>query len=88
MKGDAQVLRHEACLQHSLRLLHTFLSLCGFSLKCVESLSELDEMLSVMRQFFNGLVHIGQRCVLLLFFEAVEHLRLPAFGEFFEGADI
>ena len=88
MKGDAQVLRHEACLQHSLRLLHTFLSLCGFSLKCVESLSELDEMLSVMRQFFNGLVNIGQRCVLLLFFEAVEHLRLPALGKFFEGADI
>ncbi len=45
-------------------------------------------MLSVMGQFLDGLVHISQRGVLLLFFEAVEHLRLPAFGEFFEGADI
>mgnify|MGYP006940264935 CR=1 FL=1 len=54
----------------------------------IEQLSELDEMLSVMRQFINGLVDIGQRRVLLLFFEAVEHLRLPSFGEFFEGADI
>ena len=54
----------------------------------IEQLSELDEMLSVMGQFLDGLVHISQRGVLLLFFEAVEHLGLPAFGEFFEGAHI
>jgi hypothetical protein len=33
MKGDAQGLRHKACLQLSRRLWHRFLSLCGFSLK-------------------------------------------------------
>ncbi len=45
-------------------------------------------MRSVMRQLINGLVHICQCGVLLLFLKAVEHLRLPSFGEFFEGADI
>ena len=45
-------------------------------------------MFSVMRQFFDGLVHISQCRVLLLLLEAVENFRLPAFGEFFEGADV
>ena len=45
----------------------------GFSL----SHSQLDEMLSVMNQFINGFVHIGQGGVFLLFLKTGVNLGLP-----------
>ena len=41
-----------------------------------------------MHQFINRLMHIRQRRVFLLLFEGFVDFWLPAFGEFFEGADV
>ena len=46
------------------------------------------EMLSVMHQFINRLMHIRQCRVFLLLFEGFVDFWAPAFGEFFEGADV
>ena len=41
-----------------------------------------------MHQFINRLMHIRQRRVFLLLFEGFVDFWSPAFGEFFEGADV
>ena len=56
----------------------------GFSL----SHSQLDEMFSVMDQFINGFVHIGQGGVFLGFFEGIEDIGLPSACQLFECADV
>jgi len=45
-------------------------------------------MLAVVQQLIDGLVHIRQGRVALLFFERRIDLRKPAFGQLFERADI
>lgn len=41
-----------------------------------------------MHQFINRLMHVRQRRVFLLLFKGFVYFRSPAFGEFFEGADV
>jgi hypothetical protein len=72
MKGDVRNAAPE--IQQDLDYATDKMNALGFSLKK----SKLNEMLSVMKQFFDGFVHIGQRRVLLLFFKAGIHLGLPA----------
>jgi hypothetical protein len=88
-EGDAQRAAAQGLFAAQPRIMAQFLkSVRVFPEMMIKRRSKLDEMLSVMRQFFDGFMHIGQRSVFLLFLETVEHFRLPAFGEFFEGADI
>ena len=46
------------------------------------------EMRAVVLELVDGLVHIGQRRVLLVLLEAVVHLRFPALGQLLEGAHV
>ena len=45
-------------------------------------------MLPVMLHLGDGFVDVSQRLVLAVLLYALRHVRLPAFGEFLEGADI
>ena len=49
---------------------------------------QINEVLSVMFQFIDRLVHVSQRRVALLLLERFVHLRAPAPGQLFERTDI
>jgi hypothetical protein len=52
----------------------------GFSPGMVSSLQQ--EVLSVVHEFINGLMNVGQRCVGLCLLETRQNLWLPSFGQF------
>ena len=47
-----------------------------------------EEVVPVVFQLIDGLMHIGQSRMVLLLFECCMHRRFPAFGEFLQGAHI
>jgi hypothetical protein len=79
MKGD---------VQSSLAAICVTSEACDYGTNSGFYLIQLQKVVFVMHEFFNGLVHIGQCRVLLLLFECLCHARLPAFGQLFERAHI
>src|SRR5690606_566860 len=49
---------------------------------------QLDEVLAVVLELFDGLVDIGQRLVSALLHKALVHFRLPAQRQLFQGTDV